>query len=154
MGTPVDSTPYFIQEALRQSANAPGYPLTIGSPALRTSIRDWAINILGVRGEFDVLPSIGSKEVIANLPATLKAKTVLYPTIAYPTYLVGAILAGAEHHPVGFSASDWPVSDLVWINSPSNPTGRVAPIGELEAVLAYSRRTGAVIASEIGRAHV
>ena len=148
VGTPVDSTPDFIQEALRQSANAPGYPLTIGSPALRNAMRDWAINILGVRGEFDVLPSIGSKEVIANLPATLKAKTVLYPTIAYPTYLVGAILAGAEHHPVGFSSSDWPESDLVWINSPSNPTGRVAPIGELEAVLAYSRRTGAVIASD------
>ena len=111
-------------------------------------MRDWAINVLGVRGEFDVLPSIGSKEVIANLPSTLGARTVLYPTIAYPTYLVGAILARAEHHPVEVSASNWPASDLVWINSPSNPTGRIAPQGELEEVIAYSRRTGAVVASD------
>ena len=111
-------------------------------------MREWAINVLGVKGEFDVLPSIGSKEVVANLPATLSARSVLYPNIAYPTYLVGAILARAEHHPVGFNASSWPSSDLVWINSPSNPTGRIAPQGELEEIIAYSRRTGAVIASD------
>lgn len=111
-------------------------------------MRDWAINVLGVKGEFDVLPSIGSKEVVANLPAILSARNVLYPNIAYPTYLVGAILARAEHHPVGFSASSWPSADLVWINSPSNPTGRIAPRGELEEIITYSRRTGAIIASD------
>ena len=111
-------------------------------------MRAWAINVLGVRGDFDVLPTIGSKEVVANLATTLGARTVLYPTIAYPTYLVGAILAGAEHHPVEVSASHWPASDLVWINSPSNPTGRIAPQVELEEVIAYSRKTGAVIASD------
>ncbi len=148
VGTPVDPTPDFIQAALISSANAPGYPLTIGSPALRQAMREWAINILGVTGDFDVLPSIGSKEVVANLPAQLEAETVLYPRVAYPTYLVGALLAKAEHQPVDFDAEQWPESDLVWINSPSNPTGRIAPQEELEKVIAYSRRTNAVIASD------
>jgi succinyldiaminopimelate transaminase len=111
-------------------------------------MRSWAINVLGVTGEFDVLPSIGSKEVVANLPAQLEARTVLYPEIAYPTYLVGAILAGSTHHPVGFDAASWPAADLAWINSPSNPTGRVSSREEIAAVIDYSRRTGAVIASD------
>lgn len=145
VGTPVDPTPDFIQAALIKSANAPGYPLTIGSPALRQSMRDWAVNVLGVSGEFDVLPSIGSKEVVANLPAQLEAAKVLYPKVAYPTYLVGALLAKAENYPVGFDAREWPAADLVWINSPSNPTGRIAPVQELEEVIAYSRKTDAVI---------
>ena len=148
VGTPVDSTPDFIQEALIESANSPGYPLTIGSPALRQAIRDWAITILGVGGDFDVLPSIGSKEVIANLPSQLEANKVLYPAIAYPTYLVGALLAKASAEPVAFDPALWPSADFVWINSPSNPTGRISPRAELEQVIAYSRRTGAVIASD------
>lgn len=148
VGTPVDPTPEFIQGALKQSSDAPGYPLTIGSTSLRAAMREWAINILGASGDFDVLPSIGSKEVVANLPAMLGAKKVLYPTVAYPTYLVGAILANAEHTSVDFNASAWPEADLAWINSPSNPTGRIAPKEEIEAVIAYSRKSGAVIASD------
>jgi len=147
-GTPVDATPDFIQAALVATANAPGYPLTIGSPALRAAMRVWATDILGVTGEFDVLPSIGSKEVVANLAMQLEANAVLYPKIAYPTYLVGAILAKAEHHPVDFDATTWPPSDFVWINSPSNPTGRISSREELQAVISYSRRTGATIASD------
>ena len=148
VGTPVDSTPEFIQAALIAASNAPGYPLTIGSPELRAAMRAWAINVLGVTGDFDVLPSIGSKEVVANLPAQLEAKSVLYPEIAYPTYLVGAILAGSEHRTVSFEAESWPNSDLAWINSPSNPTGRISSREEIAEVIAYSRRTGAVIASD------
>lgn len=148
VGTPVDGTPDFIQAALMATANAPGYPLTIGSPALRVAMRDWATNILGVTGDFDLLPSIGSKEVVANLPLQLEAESVLYPKIAYPTYLVGAIMAKAQHHPVDFDTNSWPVSDFVWINSPSNPTGRISAYEELQTVIEYSRRTGAVIASD------
>ena len=144
----MDPTPDFVQAALISHANAPGYPLTIGSATLREAMRAWAISVLGVSGDFDVLPSIGSKEVVANLPAQLEAARVLYPEIAYPTYLVGAILAGAEHEATSFDAGGWPAADLVWINSPSNPTGRIAPRSELEEVIAYSRRTGAVIASD------
>lgn len=148
VGTPVDPTPDFIQAALASGSNAPGYPLTIGSPALREAMRNWAITVLGATGEFDLLPSIGSKEVIAHLPTQLEARVVLYPRIAYPTYLVGALLAGAEHQPVDFDATLWPESDLVWINSPSNPTGRTSSRAELKQVIDYAHRTGAVVASD------
>ena len=111
-------------------------------------MRSWATHILGVKGDFDLLPSIGSKEVVANLPAQLEARQVLYPAIAYPTYLVGAILAGAEHTEVNFEANSWPDSDLAWINSPSNPTGRISSPEEIAEVIAYSRQSGAVIASD------
>ena len=148
MGTPVDPTPDFVQQALIDHSNAPGYPLTIGSPALREAMRTWASTVLGAAGEFDVLPSIGSKEVVANLAFQLEAKKVLYPEVAYPTYLVGAILAGAEHSPVDFKVEKWPDADLIWINSPSNPTGRISSREELQSVIEYSKRTGAVIASD------
>ena len=111
-------------------------------------MRDWAINILGVSGEFDVLPSIGSKEVVANLPAQLEATRVLYPQIAYPTYLVGALLAKASAQTVDFDPTQWPTADFVWLNSPSNPTGRISSSAELEQVIEYSRRTNAVIGSD------
>ena len=148
VGTPVDPTPQFIQDALKQASDAPGYPATIGSRALREAIGIWAKKVLGVTGEFDFLPSIGSKEVIASLPAQLGVTSVLYPEIAYPTYLVGAILAKVSHRPVDFDVTNWPNADLVWINSPSNPTGRITPAEELAKVIDYSHRTGAVIASD------
>jgi succinyldiaminopimelate transaminase len=148
VGTPVDATPDFIQAALVATSNAPGYPQTIGTPALRESMRNWAQSILGVTGDFDVLPSIGSKEVVSNLPSILEARTLLYPKIAYPTYLVGGILARAENTAVDFDPATWPTADLAWINSPSNPTGRISPVSELKAVIEYSRKTGAVIASD------
>ena len=58
-GTPVDATPEFIQQELKDSANSPGYPLTIGTPELRSAMRSWATNVLGASGDFDVLPTIG-----------------------------------------------------------------------------------------------
>ncbi len=111
-------------------------------------MRAWAIDVVGVRGDFDVLPSIGSKEVVANLPAYLEVKELLYPEIAYPTYVVGGILAGAHNVAVGADSSRWPHANLAWINSPSNPTGKIASESELQEVINYSRRSGAIIASD------
>jgi len=85
---------------------------------------------------------------VAWLPTLLQAKSVLYPEIAYPTYLVGAILGGADHQTVGIDAGQWPNADLAWVNSPSNPTGRVHSADELRAVVEYARRTNTVIASD------
>jgi aspartate/methionine/tyrosine aminotransferase len=144
----VDPTPAFVQSALIASSNSPGYPLTIGSPELRDAMRAWATDVVGVTGEFDLLPSIGSKEVVANLPAQLEVKNLLYPEIAYPTYLVGGIMAGAHNRTVGHDSAQWPNADLVWINSPSNPTGRISSGSELRAIIEYSRKTGAIIASD------
>ncbi len=148
VGTPVDPTPAFIQDELARSSNSPGYPLTIGSVELRSVMRTWAEKILGVSGDYDVLPTIGSKEFVAWLPTFLEAKSVNFPDIAYPTYLVGAIIAGAQTNPVGISPDSWTKSDLTWINTPSNPTGRVHSREELQAVVDYSRKENAIVASD------
>ena len=97
-----------------------------------------------------MLPTIGSKEMVALLPFLLTAKKILIPEIAYPTYKVGGILAGAEVVEVGIEAALWPSQgiDLAWINSPSNPTGRVHSDEEIRAALEWSQKTGAVIASD------
>lgn len=94
------------------------------------------------------MPLIGSKELVAWLPTFLQAKRVLYPEIAYPTYSVGAILASAIGTPVPLDPTTWPVADLAWINSPSNPTGRVHTPSELQAVIDWSRTNNAVVASD------
>ncbi|MSY98648.1 MAG: succinyldiaminopimelate transaminase [Actinobacteria bacterium] len=147
-GTPVDAVPGFIQKALQDSSNAPSYPLTIGTPELREAMRNWATKILGATGEFDVLPTIGSKELVAWLPTILEAKTVLYPKVAYPTYLVGSMIHGAKAIPVDIDASTWPKSEMAWINSPSNPTGRVHSVEELQSVISYARSQNSLVVSD------
>jgi len=124
---------------LADHSNSPSYPLTAGTQQLRDAIRKWASDRLGATGEFDVLPLIGSKEFVAWLPTILQSKKVLFPKVAYPTYNVGAIIAGADPVAVDIDARSWPDSDLAWINSPSNPTGRVHTESELKAAIEYAR---------------
>jgi len=147
-GTPVDPTPDFIQAALKEASNSPGYPVTIGTPELQAAIKKWAVERLGASGEFAVLPLIGSKELVAWLPTILEAREVLYPEIAYPTYLVGAMIAKSDAKAVGFDAKGWPKADLAWLNSPSNPTGRVSSDSELISVIAWARSGGVVVSDE------
>ena len=129
-------------------SNSPSYPLTAGTQELRDAIKKWASARLGVTGDFDVLPLIGSKEFVAWLPTLLQSKKVLFPKVAYPTYNVGAIIAGAEPVAVDIDAQSWPDSDLAWINSPSNPTGRVHSESELRAAIDYSRSHNAPVVSD------
>ncbi len=147
-GTPVDPTPEFIQQAFRDASNSPSYPVTAGTAELRAAIKKWAIDRLGATGEFDVLPLIGSKELVAWLPTYLESSTVLIPEIAYPTYHVGAVLAGAESVPVAIDANLWPAADLAWLNSPSNPTGRVHSIDEIKACIDWSRKNNSILISD------
>ena len=147
-GTPVDPTPEFIQQAFRAASNSPSYPVTAGTPELRAAIKKWASERLGATGDFDVLPIIGSKELIAWLPTILESKKVIFPEIAYPTYHVGAVLAGAESIPVAIDAKDWPAADLAWLNSPSNPTGRVHSDREIKACIDWSRTNKALLVSD------
>ena len=147
-GTPVDPTPEFVQEVFRSSSNSPSYPTTIGTPALQEAIKNWARTELGASGEFSVLPLIGSKEIVALLPTILEAKSVLYPEIAYPTYLVGAMIAKAEARAVNFDAANWPSADIAWINTPSNPTGRVNSDEEISAAVNWARSNGIAIFDE------
>ena len=147
-GTPVDPTPEFIQQAFRDASNSPSYPVTAGTPELRSAIKKWATERLGATGDFDVLPIIGSKELVAWLPTILESKKVLIPEIAYPTYHVGAVLAGAESIPVAIDAKGWPSADLAWLNSPSNPTGRVHSDAEIKACIDWSRTNKALLVSD------
>ena len=147
-GTPVDPTPEFIQAAFRAASNSPSYPVTAGTPDLRESITNWAKSELGATGDFGVLPLIGSKELVAWLPTILQSSQVLYPEIAYPTYLVGSMIAKTKATPVGFDATSWPKADLAWVNSPSNPTGRVNTDAELINAIEWARNGGVVVADE------
>lgn len=147
-GTPVDPTPEFIQQALRDASNSPSYPVTAGTPELRAAIKKWATERLGATGDFDVLPIIGSKELVAWLPTYLESQTVLIPEIAYPTYHVGAVLAAAQSVPVAIDAKSWPHADLAWLNSPSNPTGRVHSVEEVQACIQWSRANKSVLISD------
>ena len=148
VGTPVDPTPELIQSALRDASDSPSYPVTIGTPELRAAITEWAKENLGATGDFAVLPLIGSKEFVAWLPTFLTAQSVLYPEVAYPTYLVGALLAKAEATTVDIDASKWPRADVAWVNSPSNPTGRVHSESEYRAAINWARTTGGVVVSD------
>ncbi len=147
-GTPVDPTPDFIQKAFRDASNSPSYPFTAGTPELRTAIKNWAIQRLGATGDFDVLPVIGSKELVAWLPTIIEATKVLIPEIAYPTYRVGALLAGAQSIPVSIDATSWPKADLAWLNSPSNPTGRVHSVEEIKTCIEWSRQNNSILISD------
>ena len=147
-GTPVDATPEFIQEVFKAASNSPSYPVTMGTPELREAIANWAKNELGASGEFGVLPLIGSKELVAWLPTILQSKHVLYPEVAYPTYLVGSMIAQTKSSTVDFDATNWPDGDLAWVNTPSNPTGRVHSDDELLNAINWARKGGVVVADE------
>jgi succinyldiaminopimelate transaminase len=150
VGTPVDPTPDLIQQALSDAADAPGYPLTAGSPELQQAICDWLGRRFGAVVEPSaVLPVIGTKELVAWLPTLLHARRVGYPPLAYPTYDVGARLAGAPGAPFdtdGDLGADRP--DLLWINSPANPTGQVCSPDQLRTVLDWARSGSTVVASD------
>jgi len=153
-GTPVDPTPEVVQDALCAASDAPGYPVTIGHPELRQACVDWLSRRFGVTclDQSHVLPTVGSKELIAALPAQLglgAGDVVVTPALAYPTYEVGAALAGATSVRTDALTSLGPArASLVYVNSPSNPTGRVLPVDHLRKVLAWCRERGALLVSD------
>ena len=143
-----------MQQALREATDSPGYPVTIGLPETRQACIDWLSRRFGVTGlGLDgVLPTIGSKELIAGAadPARASGRATSWcgPALAYPTYEVGAALAGAEIIATDSLTSVGPRNPaLVWLNSPSNPTGRVLPPDHLRKVVAWCRERGALLVS-------
>ena len=153
VGSPVDPTPEIIRDALKAATDAHAYPQVAGTPALREAIVEWYARRRGVHGlgVADVLPSIGSKELIAWLPLMLgigEGDVVVHPAVAYPTYAIGAALAGATALASDDPAA-WPeTTKLVWINSPGNPDGRVLDVETMRAMVARARELGAVIAGD------
>lgn len=153
VGSPVDETPEVIQKALLKASDAPGYPSTSGTPQLRQAIVDWfatrrRVPDLSVE---QVIPTIGSKEFISWLPLMLglgPGDVVVQPRVAYTAYEVGAKFAGCDL----VSSDDpqqWPENTkLIWINTPSNPDGKVAGYEYLKAAVARAKELGAVLASD------
>ena len=154
IGTPVDPTPQVAREALAAASDAPGYPVTIGRAETRQAAIDWLARRFGVAGlGLDgVLPVIGSKELIASLAVHLgvgPGDLVVHPEVAYPTYAVGAALAGARAVASDSLTALGPqVPRLLWLNSPSNPTGRVLPVAHLRKVVDWCRQRGTLLVSD------
>jgi succinyldiaminopimelate transaminase len=153
VGTPVDPVPAVISDALAAASNFPGYPVTAGTAALREAITDWVGRACGAVAGFGVLPTIGSKELVAWLPTLLgigPGDVVVIPSVCYPTYEVGVRLAGATAVRSDSLTAVGPSSRvrLVWVNSPANPTGRVLPTAHLRKVVDWARERGAVVASD------
>lgn len=153
IGSPVDPTPAVVADALRLATDAHAYPQTVGTRDLREAIAHWYARRRGVPGlgVDDVLPTVGSKELVALLPLLLDVgpgDIVVHPRAAYPTYAVGAKLVGAT--PVAADdPAEWPEgAKLVWLNSPGNPDGRVLGVEELRAAVGRARELGAVLASD------
>ena len=154
VGTPVDPVAPVIRDALAAASAEPGYPTTAGTPALRESAvaalhRRYSITGLAPAA---VLPVIGTKELIAWLPTLLglgAADTVVVPELAYPTYEVGALLAGATVLRADSLTQLGPGSPaLLYLNSPSDPTGKVLGVEHLRKVVGWARERGVLIASD------
>jgi succinyldiaminopimelate transaminase len=166
IGTPVDPMPEAVAQALADSTRAAtGYPATIGSAAYREAAAAWIARRFGCRVTADeVLALIGTKELVASLPRLLSLRdpsrdTVLYPAASYPTYAMGALLAGLRPVTVAVDArwhldldavddGDAGRAILLWTNDPSNPTGAVATPAELTGAVRWARERGIVLASD------
>jgi len=154
VGTPVDPTPKIGRQALADAADAHGYPTVWGTAELHAAILAYVTNRWGAPRMTDrnVMPIIGAKELVGWLPILLGVKpgeTVVIPEVAYPTYAVGAQMAGAR---VVTASSPDDVADespvLVWTNSPSNPSGAVDDEQRVRAWVEYARAKGALLAAD------
>ena len=153
VGTPVDPTPALARQALADAADSPGYPQTAGTPELRDAMAGYLARRWGAAvAPSATLPVIGTKELVAWLPTLLGLgpdDLVVLPSTAYPTYLVGARMAGCRTRAVDDLAElgdERPA--LVWLNSPSNPTGEVLAPEVLATRVAWARERGALVASD------
>lgn len=158
IGTPVDPTPAVIEDALAAASDAHGYPTTAGTDELRAAIAGWYATWHGVSVDpaAEVLPTIGSKEFVAWLPTLLGLRqaglSVACPHAAYPTYEMGARIAGVDC--VRLDASEIvagaPLTGigLLWLNTPGNPTGAVQDAETLAEVVRRAREAGVVVASD------
>jgi succinyldiaminopimelate transaminase len=166
IGTPCDPVPdVAVHAAAAALSSSMGYPTSAGSPGLREAAAAWIARRFAVDVTADgVGACVGTKELVAALPHLLRLRTpgrdtVLYPAVAYPTYEMGATLAGCRAVPVPVD-TDWhldlsAVSDsdaeralLLWVNEPGNPTGSVGDRESFGAIANWARTRGVVVASD------
>jgi succinyldiaminopimelate transaminase len=140
VGTPTDAPPGVAVAALGGSGTERGYPASVGTAVFRAAALEWMQRRLGVEVASNAVAAcVGTKEFVATLPQWLRLRdperdTVLYPAVSYPTYEMGATLAGCRAVPVGVDDA-WrldlsTISDddarralCLWVNAPANPTG-------------------------------
>lgn len=153
VGSPVDETPPLIRDALAAATDAHAYPQTAGTVQLREAIVAWYARRRGV-GDLspaNVMPTIGSKELITLMPLMLglgRGDVVVQPSTAYPSYAIGAALVGATVVSTDDPA-EWPAeTKLAWVNSPGNPDGRVLSVDELRLAVARARELDAIVVSD------
>ncbi len=162
IGSPCDAPPQTVIDALGQSGTERSYPPSIGTPAFRTAAAEWLNRLVGTDlGAGDVRATIGSKEVVAGMPHWLRLRrpdldTVLYPAISYPSYAMGATLAGCravavpvdDQWRIDLSAidpADAARALCLWVNTPGNPAGG---LDDLEAAAAWGRANGVPVLSD------
>ena len=164
IGTPCDAPPAAVIAAMSSSNSERGYPPSIGTPALREAAVAWMERRLGVRGvdpATGVAACVGTKEFVASVPLYLQLRTperdtVLYPAVAYPTYEMGATLAGCRAVPVAvddqfrldlssISEEDAARALVLWVNTPGNPAGQ---IDDLDGAAAWGRAHGVPVFSD------
>jgi len=162
IGTPTDPPPPAAVAALSTSGVARGYPASVGSYRYREAARDWMGRRLGTEVPVEAVAAcVGTKELVASLPHLLRLRrpdrdTVLYPSLSYPTYEMGAVLAGCRPVPVPLDSSgrldlaavadsDAERALLVWANSPGNPAGQLEDLG---AVATWGRSRDVPVASD------
>ena len=154
IGTPVDDTPAVAQDALKAAANSPGYPTVFGPDSLRQAAVDWLERRFEITGlsPSQVLPTMGSKELIATLPSQLglgAGDLVVVPELAYPTYEVGARYAGCDVLVTDSTVAVGPRAPaIIFINSPGNPTGRILGKDHLRKVVDWARERGTLVVSD------
>jgi succinyldiaminopimelate transaminase len=161
IGTPVDAPPVAVLEELARGLGARGYPASQGTPEYRDACAEWMNRRFGLEfGPDELAACIGTKEFVGTLAGYLHLRrperdTVLYPAVSYPTYAMGATLAGLRSVPVALVDGQLELSSIdpadvgralvLWSNSPSNPTGR---LDDLEGVAAWGRHHGVLIVSD------
>ena len=163
IGTPCDPPPDAVVEALARSGSERRYPPSIGSAAYRREAAGWLLRRLGVAVDPDteLAACIGTKEFVASLPRYLRLRrpdrdTVLYPAVSYPSYAMGATLAGCRAVPVGtdeqfridlatVSEPDAERALCLWVNTPGNPAGA---LDDLAAAAAWGRSRGVPVISD------
>jgi aspartate/methionine/tyrosine aminotransferase len=155
IGTPCDPPPDAVVEALARSGAERGYPPSIGTASYREGAAAWMARRLGVTVDPTHLAAcVGTKELVAGIPQWLRLRrpdrdTVLYPAISYPTYAMGATLAGCRAVPYAdleaIDPADAGQALCLWVNVPGNPTGE---LGDLGAAAAWGRSHGVPVLSD------
>jgi len=162
IGTPTDPPPPAVVEALGSSGAERGYPPSIGSAAYREAAAAWMQRRLGVAVGPDLVGAcVGTKELVATTPSWLHLRhpdrdTVLHPQVAYPTYEMGATLAGCRAVAVppgpgggldldAVAEEDAGRALCLWVNSPANPSGALDDLG---AAATWGRAHGVPVLSD------